>query len=52
MRERERDKGSEKEGEKDNKNIFHLRGAYIDDLVNNWYSPVKDSGDVREAAKK
>merc|ERR1719264_2372685 len=26
-----------------------VRGAYIDDLVNNWYSPVKDSGDVPDA---
>ena len=23
-----------------------VRGAYVDDLVNNWYSPVKDSSQV------
>ena len=25
-----------------------VRGAYVDDLVNNWYSPVKDSSQVLE----
>ena len=26
-----------------------VRGAYVDDLVDNWPSPVKDSGDVPDA---
>jgi len=28
-----------------------VRGAYVDDLVNNWYSPVKDSSQVPDAVE-
>ena len=36
---------------KDPNNNGWVRGAYVDDLVNNWDSPIRDSSQVMEATE-
>ena len=36
---------------KDPNNNGWVRGAYVDDLVNNWESPIRDSSQVMEATE-